>query len=156
LVLPRTPLNLSCSIFQIETMKNYSKEIHIIILTCWDCPVHFTNYLQILSLHLLPSFKGPKYFECHTMGSHMLNMSLHVKIHSNHLAYYHYLIWAIKVTFLNVGYQQSVMLTIIPFRHQHVFGWFIARARLVSHNMCYRDIKNVIKVWRIYKHLFCL
>lgn len=31
LVLPRSPLNLSCSIFQIETMKNYSKELHIII-----------------------------------------------------------------------------------------------------------------------------
>jgi hypothetical protein len=34
LVLPRTPLNPSCSILQIETMKNYSKELHIIILTC--------------------------------------------------------------------------------------------------------------------------
>jgi hypothetical protein len=34
LVLPRTPLNLSCSIFEIETMKNYSKELHIIIMTC--------------------------------------------------------------------------------------------------------------------------
>jgi len=154
LVLPRTPLNLSFSIFQIETMKNYSNELHIIILTYWDCSVHFTNYLQILSLHLPPSFKGAKYFECHTMGSHMLNMFLHMKIQSNHLAYYHISIWAIKVWFLNAGYQQSAIMTIIPLRHQHIFAWFIATARLVSHIMCYCDTKNVIKVWRIYKNLF--
>jgi len=126
------------------------------------------NYSDLLRLfctfHKLPTNTFPpsaaiiqrtKIFSLSTMGSHMLNMSLHVKIQSNHLAYYN-LIWAIKVRFINAGYQQSVMLTILPFRDQHILAWFITRARLVSHIMCYCDIKNIIKVWRLYKHLFCL
>lgn len=38
---------------------------------------------------------------------------------------------------------KSVILAIIPVRHQNTFAWHIARASLMSHITCYCDIRNL-------------